>query len=234
MCDRVFFCFSEEPLTGEEFGRGRSAAPYARFIGNDGRFSVSMCDAAYQECPCCCAAANPLTFTCTQMYMRHAVLNHVAPGSNWDHYVCCAGYFPTCPCFQPGQCCEKELPRTCMCLEAWLCPGLAVSSTRFLLMEHYSLAPDPCDNRLVRANNCLQLLACVCDIAAHFDRNLRELSALIDCAADLVFLSTAGCMIAQVHHEMKYRSLPTAQTETYSAVATVEAVPPLSVETIKR
>lgn len=91
------------------------------------------------------------------------------------------------------------------------------------------------DNRLVRANNCINLLACICYIAAHFDRNLRELACIVEYAADLVFHATAGCMIAQVHHEMKYRTLPSAQaTDAYAAVATTEVVAPLSVEVIKR
>lgn len=223
MCDRVFFCFSEQPLSPEEI-RATTAQPYATLIENDERFNVTMCDAPTKECLCCFAAANPLTFTCTQMYMRHEVLNHIAPGSDWDNYICCAGYIPACMCFVPGQCHEKEMPRTCMCLEAWCCPGLSVSSTRFLIMDQYSLRPDPCDNRLVRANNAIQLLSCICHIAAQFDRNLRDLAQIADCIADLVFLSTAGCMIAQVHHEMKYRSMPTAHAtgvESYAAVSTL-------------
>lgn len=107
-----------------------------------------------------------------------------------------------------------------MLLEALCCPGLAVSSTRFLLLDHLHLRPDPCDNQMIRINNCIQLLACICDIAAHFDRNLRDLSALLDILADLVFLSLSGCMTAQLYYEMKARQHDT----TYDAVSTVEAV----------
>ncbi|KAJ8613227.1 hypothetical protein CTAYLR_004517 [Chrysophaeum taylorii] len=237
MCDRVCLCFSEAPLSEEEV-RGARGSVYVRYLNNDGRFAVSMMDACYYEYLCCFTAALPVTFPCTQLHMRYAVLNHVSPGSEWSNYVCCQGYIPACCCFAPGECCEAEYPRTCMCLEAWCFPGLAVSSTRFLVMDHYSLQPDPCDNRLIRANNCIQLLACVCEIAAHFDQNLRDLSQLIEVLADLVFLTTAGCMTAQVWHEMKFRTAPqvTATADTYSAVATTEATisAPLSVETIKR
>ncbi|KAH8063002.1 hypothetical protein JL722_2156 [Aureococcus anophagefferens] len=40
------------------------------------------------------------------VHMRYKVLNHVAPGSGWDHYVCCQGYTGSCCCFHPGACCE--------------------------------------------------------------------------------------------------------------------------------
>ncbi|KAH8047408.1 hypothetical protein JL720_16126 [Aureococcus anophagefferens] len=120
-----------------------------------------------------------------QVHMRYKVLNHVAPGSGWDHYVCCQGYTGSCCCFHPGACCEKEMPRTCMFVEACCCAGLAVSSTRFVLMDQYKLVPDECDNRLIRFNNCMQVLSCICHFAAIFDRNLRDLAQIIDLIADI-------------------------------------------------
>ena len=154
--------------------------------------------------------------------MRYKVLNHIAPGSGWDHYVCCQGYTGSCCCFHPGACCEKEMPRTCMFVEACCCAGLAVSSTRFVLMDQYKLVPDECDNRLIRFNNCMQVLSCICHFAAIFDRNLRDLAQIIDLIADIVFFSMAGCMTAQVDYEINYR-------ESLGSAGTLPGAPPVAV-----
>jgi len=204
-------------------------------------------DRSRRTTACCCVGANPLTHSCVQLHMRYQVLNHVAPGSEWSNYECCQGYIPACPpCFEPGRCGERDCPRSCMFLEAFCFPGLAISASRFVLMEQYHLRPDPCDNRMIRINNCLQLLSIICDIAAHFDRNLRDLAQLIDCAADLIFLAISGCMTAQMDHEMAYRTaLEAGRPDTYASVATSEPagpagvvegkiVTPLQVETMDR
>lgn len=65
-------------------------------------------------------------------------------------------------------------------------------------MEKYDLKSDPCDYRLIRINNCLQMLACICDIAAIFVADLRQLANLIDHIADLFYHTISGCMTAQV------------------------------------
>jgi len=44
------------------------------------------------------------------------------------------------------------------------------------MMDKYSLDSDPCDYRLIRINNCLQLLACLCNIVAIFVKEVRSLS----------------------------------------------------------
>ena len=72
-------------------------------------------------------------------------------------------------------------------------------------MDMYTIQPDPCDNRLIRFNNCLQLLACICHILAYCNDSFRELACIIDCIADVVFLMTAGCMMGQLHRELKVR-----------------------------
>jgi len=87
-----------------------------------------------------------------------------------------------------------------------MCNGFAVSASRLTTMDRYSLHPDPCDYRLIRLNNCLQVLACVCDILALFDRNLRQLARIIDCIANLFYYSLSGCMTAQTAHEINKRS----------------------------
>lgn len=43
-------------------------------------------------------------------------------------------------------------------------------------MEKYDLSSEPCDYRLIRINNCLQALACICTILAIFISDLKNLA----------------------------------------------------------
>jgi hypothetical protein len=147
--------------------------------------------------------------------MRHKVLNHVEPGSGWSNYICCQGMFGGCCCIQPGNLCESTCPVPCMCLEACLCPGPAVSATSNVIRERYSLGLDEDDVRLIRCSNCLfyfsVLLSCV---AMCTDCEADDMLAnIVNCVADVVFLSVGGCMTAQVHREMKIRNLSSPSRE---------------------
>ena len=205
-CNSLCFCFSGEPLRPDEYGaEGGRGSTYEKYATNRETFQLGMGDAPLRAPLQCLAGGFPITFICCQWHMRYRALNHVAPGSEWENYLCCQGYLPACLCFQPGHCGEREFPRTCMCLEACLCPGLAVSSTRFLLMDMYHLAADECDNRIIRFNNFVQVLSCVCHCIAMFNRNFRHLARLLDLIAEIVFFATAGCMTAQVDAEINYR-----------------------------
>jgi len=164
-----------------------------------------MGQACHKEIGCCLIGACPLTWCCVQYTMRYRVLNHVYPGSEWNNYLCTQGYCPACCCWNPGNMGEKSCPQLCMCCESICCPGMAISATRFLMMENYRLTPDACDNRLIRFSNCMQCIACICHILACFISQLREAARIMDCIADCVFFSTAGCMVAQVQHEITYR-----------------------------
>ena len=117
--------------------------------------------------------------------------------------MCCQGYANYC-CFKAGMIGDTGNP-VCMACESCCCPGLAVSSTRMYVMDKYDLQSDPCDRRILHCSNCLQLLACVCHILAIVQPEFRDLAALIDCIADLVFLTVMGCMNAQVDLELKKR-----------------------------
>mmetsp|Transcript_4061 Transcript_4061/g.13360 ORF Transcript_4061/g.13360 Transcript_4061/m.13360 type:complete len:237 (+) Transcript_4061:204-914(+) len=224
-------CLSGTPLSEEDY-KGRRGAALAKYASNPNTFRVAMVDAplTLETCPCCVAGAIPLLNCCATVHLRHKALNHLSPGSGWDHYECCQGYVPECCCFKPGACFERECPRAAMSAEAWCCPGLAISATRFLLMDEYGLQPDPCDNRLIRLNNCLQLARCVCDVAAAFDRNLRDCAQLLDCVAELAFWSTAGCMVAQIDAELNHRGAANAANrgadDAYSPLAAEDAAPP--------
>jgi hypothetical protein len=71
------------------------------------------------------------------------------------------------------------------------------------MMDTRDILPDPCDNRLIRFNNCIQLLACVCEIAAMFDKGLKDFVAILDLVADCTFCLMAACMHAQTDLELK-------------------------------
>jgi hypothetical protein len=53
------------------------------------------------------------------------------------------------------------------------------------------------------AGNCLQVLSCICHIAAIFIRDLRTLADIVDCIADTVVASVVGCMAVQINEELK-------------------------------
>ena len=73
-------------------------------------------------------------------------------------------------------------------------------------MDKYDLASDPCDRRIIRFNNFMQLLSCVCQLAAIFVPELRDAADLIELIATLVYMTTAGCMFAQVNVELEHRA----------------------------
>jgi len=120
------------------------------------------------------------------------------------NYKCCQGYYD-CLCFKAGHCGEESCPDVCLCLEAVFCNSCAVSSTRMLVMDTYFLQSDPWDRRIIRFNNCMQMLSCICHIAAIIDPSLRDCAVLIDRIADCVYYSVQACMTAQVNFELDYQ-----------------------------
>ena len=85
------------------------------------------------------------------------------------------GYFDCC-CLKSGSLGEQTCPQLCLFIEGCCCNCIAVSASRNYVMEKYDLSSDPCDYRLIRINNCLQMLACVCNILAIFIAEIRELA----------------------------------------------------------
>jgi hypothetical protein len=73
------------------------------------------------------------------------------------------------------------------------------------MMDQYELMADPCDNRLIRFSNFMQILSCVCHVLAMIDGNFRTLADIIDLIADLVYHTVSGCMTAQVAMEIDYQ-----------------------------
>lgn len=203
-------CLSGEPV---EDTTGR----YKTHQGSN-TFQTGMCGAPCASCPksCCWFLGQfiPCTAGCTQCCLRKKVLHN-----DMTKYSCFQGYGGFC-CIQAGTCGEQNCPDFCLCLESFCCNCIAVSASRMYVMEKYDLSSEPCDYRLIRFNNCLQLLACICSILAIFFDGLRELARIINCIADLVYACISGCMTAQVAHEQNYQdSLGNAEGGAYPVVS---------------
>ena len=95
----------------------------------------------------------------------------------------------------------------CMCLEAAVCPGAAVSATSNVVREAYQLGLDEDDARLIRCTNCLQIFSiCLTCISRCTECEADDaLAHIVNIVADVVFCCVGGCMTAQVHHEIKLR-----------------------------
>ena len=198
------FCFSSQPLSQDEI-KGKYGSAFGSYAGNRHTFDISLC-----ETPCktpCCWLGSMACLCPAQIHLRHKALNHVEPGSGWSNYMCCQGYFGGCCCLQPGQVCDKTCPIPCMCLEAFCCPGLAVSASANVVREAYSLGLDEDDVRLIRCSNCLQIFSCLCTIVACLTPCEGDdmIARVVDCVADVVFCCVSGCMTAQVYHEINHR-----------------------------
>tara|TARA_Y100000389_G_scaffold168964_1_gene174931 strand:+ start:909 stop:1667 length:759 start_codon:yes stop_codon:yes gene_type:complete len=155
------------------------------------------------ELPFCCFSSNPFFQPCLLVYLRHKTLNLLYPESGWEHYSCFQGYFQAC-CFT-NYIPQNKFPLLSISLESLLCPGLSVSSTRFLLMDNYNLTLDPCDNRIIRLNNFLLISKCICKEAARLNKNINHFVKCIDYVTDCLYLSLIGCTITQINHEINYR-----------------------------
>jgi hypothetical protein len=74
-------------------------------------------------------------------------------------------------------------------IQSYFCPNFAVSATRMMVMDERHLHSDPCDRRLIRFNNCMQLMSCICTVASIFYKELRHCAHLLRCASHCVYCS---------------------------------------------
>ena len=170
-----------------------------QYADNEATFKVKLCGAPCAE-PCCWMGSM-LLWPCAQYKLRYMSLNHVEPGSGWSNYQCCQGMFGGCCCIQPGNMGESSCPQCCMCLEGCLLPGMAVSASQGVIMQRYGLGLDSDDVKLIRCNNCLQLLACVAsclNICIDFDGDDGELMVL--------------CFLVTLQHTQHISSSPITAT----------------------
>eukprot|EP00602_Paraphysomonas_sp_CaronLab_P008874 CAMPEP_0185018120 /NCGR_PEP_ID=MMETSP1103-20130426/950_1 /TAXON_ID=36769 /ORGANISM="Paraphysomonas bandaiensis, Strain Caron Lab Isolate" /LENGTH=213 /DNA_ID=CAMNT_0027547833 /DNA_START=43 /DNA_END=684 /DNA_ORIENTATION=- len=197
-------CFSGEPVDDDPKSL------------REKKFQISLMDAVTKGQPCCIASC--FCPCCAAYQARTAVLDN-----DMSKYVCCQGYISGCCCCKPGQVGEQSCPEFCLCLEAFCCVGPSMSTSRMYLMDKHALGYDPCDNKLIRFSNCLQILSCICNILAIFISELRELARLIQCIADLVFYSMMGCMSAQIQYEVEYQKTVSAGGYTDSTASPIVA-----------
>ena len=197
--------FSKEPLSSDEVTQGKYGEAYGRFLGDSDKFRITLCRAPCREPACWCGSM--LCCVCSQMHMRKRVLNHVHPGSGWEHYRCCQGYYGGCCCCQPGSMGESACPVPCLCLEVVCCSGPAASATSLVLRERYRLGLDEDDVRLIRLNNCIYCASIVLTcLTICFDSEALDCAAhCARCTSDTLFTCTMGCMMGQVYHELKFR-----------------------------
>ena len=95
------------------------------------------------------------------------------------------------------------------------------------------------DYQIIQCSNFMQILAFACHMANLFVDGLQELAALIDLIADLITLSVAGCMGAQIYHEIKKDDMQRAQGIAVQTFAPQAALPvaiavPVPNQTIQR
>jgi len=199
MADCCCFCFSDEPILEEDGKKGS--------IKGDHDFKVKLMDA---PCDSCCPFLGGCLCPCASaMLLRREALNTVHPDSGLEHYQCFQG-MKHCGC-----CCECCVTMSstpclrcpCWALESCLCPALSISATRRMLQHEFNIKSDPCDNRILRFNNCLQCCSCVCDCLACVTRvnAIESVAHIFDIISCIVFTCTMGCMVAQVNDECEHR-----------------------------
>eukprot|EP00047_Mylnosiga_fluctuans_P024617 m.165230 g.165230 ORF g.165230 m.165230 type:complete len:219 (-) comp9892_c0_seq33:70-726(-) len=161
---------------------------------NARQWETGMCYAPCNNCIGCIGGL--FCHCCCNCYLRYAALN-----GDMSKYTCCQGYVcPSCTkCFDS---CAHCCPWPCLFLESFLCCSCSLSGTRMYVQDERQIITDPCDNRIIRCNNCLQCLACICDILACFCESIRGLACIIRLIANIAYLITMACMTAQVHLEL--------------------------------
>ena len=116
-------------------------------------------------------------------------------------YTCCQGLLPC-----SGRMGEDKCPEVCLCLETFCCFPNSVLATRYLLQDEMQLENTKCDNCLFDTMVALQALACFCYIASIIEPGLRDVAAVVDCVADMVYCSVCACMQTQHKDQIKYRN----------------------------
>jgi hypothetical protein len=102
-------------------------------------------------------------------------------------YQPCGGSFCCCPTPEI----EDSPMRECaLCCEACCCPYVATLANRDLIMYHYKVDFDACDEYII---SCVVCLDCLCSILALIDDSFRDLKDIVD----LLLLIIMSCSLAQ-------------------------------------
>jgi len=123
----------------------------------------------------CCIA-------CFAYQQRNRILDNVG-----IPYQPCGGMFCCCPTPVIEESPNKEC---CLCCESCCCPELAVLTNRDLIMYHYQINFDQCDEFII---SCVICLDCIFSCLAIIDDNFRNLKDLFD----LLLMIIMSCSLAQ-------------------------------------
>merc|ERR1711865_929945 len=238
----VLYCFSGDDPDDEECkeyndASNGSEADQARIMARRNKpyaFQTNMAKAFCAEPLCCIGTCITCTYG-TSWCLRREVLQHHSKFVDWEptdanygrkekpdfwkHWKCCQGF---APCLQDklDGCTDTMDPnaKACLaCCECCCCAGCAISGSRQQIITEYDLHPDKTDNQLIRLNNCCQALSACCTIMACFCRELEDCAQCIRIIADIIFCCIAGCMVAQVHNEIKFQEKKFGQRGTENA-----------------
>jgi len=102
-------------------------------------------------------------------------------------YQCCGGYFCCCP---TPVCDDTPQRECCMCAEAYFCTYVAVITNRDLIMYHYQINLDPCDEYIINVCLCLNIIF---SILAMIDDSFRNIKDILD----LMLMIIMSCSLAQ-------------------------------------
>lgn len=156
-----------------------------------------------------CNSCGKCFYSCVCPWCHAWELRSRALQDDWTRYQCCQGYI--CPqCCATPDCNDKvqQCPQFCFFLEMICCLSFAISATRIHVQVERQITTDECDNRIIRFNNCIQILSCICQIAAIFNRAFEDLAHILKIFAEIVWCSTQACMQAQTAMELDLHPTP--------------------------
>ncbi|KAK3283687.1 hypothetical protein CYMTET_8624 [Cymbomonas tetramitiformis] len=140
--------------------------------------------------PCCCSQ-------CSSYWLRKRALY-----DDMNRYVCCQGM---CPC--SGKMGERNCPEACLGLEVICCFAQSVAATRMTIQDERLIENTQCDNCIIGFMLLLNQLACIfrCAAAISGSKEIEQIADILDCLADIVYMSVCACMQTQHKVELDVR-----------------------------
>mmetsp|Transcript_9722 Transcript_9722/g.23150 ORF Transcript_9722/g.23150 Transcript_9722/m.23150 type:complete len:265 (+) Transcript_9722:52-846(+) len=137
--------------------------------------------------------ADPMTFlygcccpNCKAYEQRNELLDMTG-----EPYVCCAGLFACGPLGQPQD-------RSCLCVEAYCCPWIAISANRFMIQTRFDRENTFCDDFIITFTVVLSWVICIARMVS------PDVPEELENLVDLLIAVVQGCMLTQQHVEIKH------------------------------
>jgi len=175
-----------------------------RLEAQDGEWTTNLMGSCCKQPGWCIFGA--MCCPCVVWIQRRRLLMADKECDNWKYYHCCAGIWGQCltqlcdPCTHGSPC----LGCFCSFLEACWCTTCGAHGNRYMVMLHYGLQTDCCDEALF-------WLVCICQCCACLSGD-DTLELLADC----IWCSVLGCMAAQHASEFVVKGYP-AGSDDFSA-----------------